>query len=65
VHNFATGEQTYHKKDFYLSYCNFLQQTAALYIYLSIGGFGKMVTAMVAEITSFKKANLKFKLSMR
>jgi len=37
VHNFATGEQTYHKKDFYLSYCNFLQQTAALYIYLSIG----------------------------
>ena len=24
-------------KDFYLSYCNFLQQTAALYIYLSIG----------------------------
>ena len=27
VHNFATGEQTYHKKDFYLSYCNFLQQT--------------------------------------
>ena len=32
-----TNKQTYHKKDFCLSYCNFLQQTAALYIYLSIG----------------------------